>query len=346
MRKYDYSFLKNDISSSYLNLAAIIYDIKGKESARINNEPSLFNKLYKKALVDSVKGSNAIENIVTSDSKIDTLINKNEKPITHDEKQIVGYKNVLQEIHLNHDLIKLDCVTLKSFHKQMLDLSESQNRGLFKKDPNTIIETVNGKRKIRFIPVLPNEVTESLEQMFLAYEDAYNDYEINKLLLIPCVVLDFLCIHPFDDGNGRISRLLTLLLYYKAGFDIGKYISIEKTINDSKEEYYEALKESSIGWHENKNNYFPFIKYMIQVLYLCYKKLDENIFSLLNKKMTKADRIEYLLLNAYVPISKSFIINELPDISVKTIELTLSKLLNENKIIKIGSYKDAKYYRK
>ena len=169
---------------------------------------------------------------------------------------------------------------------------------------------------------------------------------INPLLLIPCFIIDFLCIHPFDDGNGRISRLLTLLLLYKAGFNIGSVVSIEKIINDTKGEYYDALFASSLKWHENENDYFPFILYMLQVLYRAYKTLDENIISQIDKKLNKSQRIEQALLNTFVPLSKQQLMELLPDVSENLIEAVVVKLLKEEKIIKIGSYKDAMYYRK
>ena len=182
--------------------------------------------------------------------------------------------------------------------------------------------------------------------MLIAFNEASHNPNINPLLLIVCFILDFLCVHPFDDGNGRMSRLLTLLLLYKRGFDIGRFVSIENMINENKGEYYRTLQESSIDWQNGKNNYEPFMLYMIQILYECYMKLDENVFSQIDKKLSKSERIEALLLNVFIPISKRTIRDQLPDISEQLIEMVLSKLLKEGKIIKIGSYKDAMYYRK
>lgn len=202
------------------------------------------------------------------------------------------------------------------------------------------------KTYIVFVPTRPDEVEESMNQAIFAYQEAIHDPEINPLLLIPCFILDFLCIHPFDDGNGRMSRLLTLLLLYKCGFDIGRYISIEKVINDTKDDYYDALYKSSMYWHENNNDYSHFILYMIRVIYRCYKLLDENVFGMIDKKLNKSERIEYLLLNTFVPLSKRQIMEQLPDVSENLVEIILSRLISEGKIVKIGSYKDAMYYRK
>jgi Fic family protein len=228
----------------------------------------------------------------------------------------------------------------------MYDIAKLTNRDRFKTEPNYITETVNGVRQVRFVAVAPKDTELAVEQLLLAYYEASHDPEIHPLLLIPCVVLDFLCIHPFDDGNGRISRLLTLILLYKSGFDIGRFISIENTINENKDEYYASLHESSFNWHEGKNDYSSFIKYMMQILYLCYTKLDENAFSAIDTKSNKGERIETIVKNAFVPISKKKICELLPDVSEKMIETVLGRLVKEGTIVKIGSYKNATYYRK
>lgn len=346
MRKFDYSFLEKQIPARLLNLTAIIYDIKGKESVRLNSNPSLFKKLKDKAIRDSIKGSNAIENIHTTEKRIDEIASGDNKAFTHSEEEIIGYRNALNNIHSYNQTIIFDKTSILSLHKQLLDVAKVNNRGHFKTEPNFISEKQGGKNIVVFVPTAPKEVDESIDQMLIAFYDARQNPNINPLLLISCFVLDFLCVHPFDDGNGRMSRLLTLLLLYKSGFDIGRFISIENMINENKGEYYRTLQASSIGWQNNENNYEPFMLYMIQILYECYMKLDENVFSQIDKRMSKSERIETLLLNAFVPISKRTIQDQLPDISEQLIEMILSKLIKEGKIIKIGSFKDAMYYRK
>ena len=346
MRKFDYSFLQEQVSSKILNMIAIIYDIKGKESARLNKNPALFKKLKAKAIRDSIKGSNAIENIHTTEKRIDEIASGDNKALTHSEEEIIGYRNVLNDIHTFNKNILFDKTTILSLHNQLLNIARAENRGRFKKEPNYISEKRNGKNAVVFVPTAPKDVEESIDQMLIAFNEASHNPNINPLLLISCFILDFLCVHPFDDGNGRMSRLLTLLLLYKFDFDIGRFISIENMINENKAEYYRSLQESSYNWHNNKNDYNPFIIYMIQVLYECYTKLDESVFSQIDKKLSKSQRIEILLLNAFVPVNKRTILNQLPDVSERLIEQVLAKLLKEEKIVKIGSYKDAMYYRK
>lgn len=346
VRKFDYSFLKDKISGRIVSLISIICDINGKENARLLSSPSLFNKLKKKAIRDSIKASNAIENIHTTEKRINDIADGDNSAFTHSEKEIIGYRNVLNNIHNFYQTIIFDETSILAMHKELLEVAEISGRGNYKKEPNVISERRNGKSYVIFKPTAPKEVKKSMEQLLLAYNQATHDPDINQLLLIPCFILDFLCIHPFDDGNGRMSRLLTLLLLYKAGFNVGRFISIEKIINDTKGDYYEALYKSSINWRDNNNDYEPFLLYMIQVLYRSYTLLDENVFKQIDKKLNKSERIEQVLLNTFVPLKKAEIIEQLPDVSENLVETILSKLLKEEKIIKIGSFKDAMYYRK
>ena len=185
-----------------------------------------------------------------------------------------------------------------------------------------------------------------MSDLFLNYQIARDDYSIPALLLIPCVIVDFLSIHPFSDGNGRVSRLLTLLMLYKEGYDIGKYISFENQIKMFRADYYEALEKCQYRWHENENTYYPFILFTVQVLYKCYKEMNRRFIATKSGKEKKGERIETVVLDSIVPISKSEISELLPDVSTTTIEAVLSKLIKENKIYKIGAYKDARYIKK
>ena len=218
--------------------------------------------------------------------------------------------------------------------------------GQYKTDDNVILEIdADGKRKVRFRPTPANETPEAMEQLTLAYLDARSDANINQLLLIPCVILDFLCIHPFRDGNGRMSRLLSLLLLYKNGFDAGKYVSFEEQINDYKAYYYEALRQSSIGWEKNENTYFPFIENFLSTLYMCYKELDKRFAVVNGKKITKKARIEATVLNSLTPLSKSEICKILPDVSPTTVEVVLGAMVKTGSIQRIGAGRMTRYVK-
>ena len=348
MRKYDYSFLRDDkLPLQYLNIITSIYTLNANDSFRHLKHETIYSELENVARAQSVKGSNAIEGIVTTDERIKAIVNMNSAPLNHDEKEIVGYRDALNYVHNNYKKIQFNEDTILTLHKIMLGDVEPSHAGKYKEQDNVIMEIRNdGSRHIRFKPTPAKDVEEEMNQMILAYLDAAHDYNINQLLLIPCVILDFLCIHPFSDGNGRISRLLTLLLLYKAGFDAGKYISFEQQINLNKGMYYENLRKSSINWENNENDYFPFIGNFLITLFKCYKELDKRFATVNSKKINKTSRIEATIYNSLTPISKKEISEILPDISISTIEKVLNDLLKENKIVRYGSKINSTYFKK
>ena len=348
MRIFDYSFLKSiRVPTQFLSLTNAIFYLKAVEDEKKEDYPDIFTSLQKIAIVQSVKGSNAIEGIVTTDKRIEEIVNQNSNPLNHTEKEISGYKDALSLVHTNYSGLSFNVETIKYLHRVMLEHTELAHRGVFKKEDNVITERFSdGSTRIRFLPVKASETEKAMEELIYAYMDARDDSEIDQLLLIPCVILDFLCIHPFQDGNGRMSRLLSLLLMYKNGFDVSKYISFEEQINLSKENYYEALRQSSIDWHENKNDYIPFMENFLFTLYLCYKELDKRFLTLKSGRVSKAKRIEEIVLSAFIPMSKKEIQGLLPDISVSTIERVLSEMLKEGRISKIGTTNSARYIKK
>ena len=228
MRKFDYSFLDNGLlPANLINLTGVIYSLKTGAEIRRDEYERIFTELEKIAKVQSVKSSNAIEGIVTSDERIKEIVNQSSKPLNHNELEIAGYRDALNQIHLNFENIEFNENTILRLHEIMMSYSAYEYAGKYKMDDNLIIEEdKEGNRKIRYKPVSAKETSKAMEQLVLAYMDASNNSNINQLLLIPCVILDFLCIHPFKDENGRVSRLLSLLLLYKNGFDAGKYVEL------------------------------------------------------------------------------------------------------------------------
>jgi Fic family protein len=347
MRKFDYSFLNNGLlPANLINLTSSIVSLKTMAGVRKEVHAKIFTELESLARVQSVKSSNAIEGIVTSDERIAAIVNRDSAPLNHTEGEIAGYRDALNAIHTHHDTLEFKQSDILGLHKMMMQIAGYEYGGQYKTDNNYIIEQdKDGNRKIRFTPTSASEVNKAMEQLELAYMEAKNDANINQLLLIPCVVLDFLCIHPFRDGNGRMSRLLSLLLLYKNGYDAGKYVSFEEQINNYKAYYYEALRESSVGWHENQNTYFPFIENFLSTLYMCYKELDKRFAVVHGKKITKTARIEATVLNSLVPISKSEICDILPDVSPTTVETVLSKMLKNGQIKKLGASRLTRYIK-
>lgn len=347
MRKFDYSFLANGLlPANFVNLTSDISALKTMAGERKKEYSRIYTELEGIAKVQSIKSSNALEGIVTSDERIAAIVNGKSEPLNHNEAEIAGYRDALNEIHMGYEHIDFCEYDILRLHEMMMSLVGYEFGGKYKTDDNVILEIdSNGNRQIRFRPTSAAETPTAMEQLILAFMDARSNSNINQLLLIPCVVLDFLCIHPFRDGNGRMSRLLTLLLLYKNGFDVGKYISFEEQISNYKSYYYESLKQSSYGWDTNENSYYPFIENFLTTLYLCYKELDKRFAVVNGKKITKKARIEATALNSLTPISKAEICKILPDISPTTVETVLSVMVKNGTLKRIGLGRNTRYIR-
>ncbi len=347
MRKFDYSFLNNGLlPASLVNLTCDIATLKTMAGVRKNEYMQVFTELEAVAKVQSVKSSNAIEGIVTGDDRISAIVNQNSAPLNHNEAEIAGYRDALNAIHLNFSDMDFRQTDILRLHEMMMNFISFGCGGQYKTDDNVILEIdADGNRRVRFRPTPASETSTAMEQLELAYMDAKSDANINQLLLIPCVILDFLCIHPFRDGNGRMSRLLSLLLLYKNGFDAGKYMSFEEQINNSKIYYYEALRQSSVGWETNENTYIPFIENFLSTLYMCYKELDKRFAVVNGKKITKKARVEATVLNSLKPLSKAEICKILPDVSPTTVEAVLGEMVKTGSIKLIGAGRATRYIK-
>ena len=347
MRKFDYSFLNNGLlPANLVNLISSIVSLKTMAGVRKEEHMQVFTELEAVAKVQSIKSSNAIEGIVTSDERIAAIVNQNSAPLNHNEAEIAGYRDALNEVHLNHAHLDFRQRDILRLHEKMMSLAGYEFGGQYKTDDNVILEVDSqGNRRVRFRPTPAEETADAMEQLVLAYMDARDDSNINQLLLIPCVILDFLCIHPFRDGNGRMSRLLSLLLLYKNEYDAGKYVSFEEQINNYKAYYYDALQRSSAGWDTNENSYFPFIENFLSMLYMCYKELDKRFAVVHGKKITKKARIEATILNSLIPLSKAEICKILPDVSPTTVEAVLGDMVKTGSISRIGQGRATRYIK-
>ena len=347
MRRFDYSFLDNGmLPAKLVGITGNIYSLRTAASVRKEDHAQVFTELEEIAKIQSVKSSNAIEGIVTSDQRIAAIVRQSSAPRNHDEAEIAGYRDALNRIHTGYEHLRFSERTILLLHEVMMTPAGDELTGQYKQTDNVIVEIdANGTRRVRFRPVPAAETKAAMEQLELAYLDACANTNINQLLLIPCVILDFLCIHPFRDGNGRISRLLSLLLLYQNGFDAGKYISFEEQINKYKDLYYEALRQSSAGWDQNQNDYFPFIQNFLSTLYMCYKELDKRFAVAQGKRVTKTARIEATVLNSLTPLSKAEICTILPDVSPTTVEAVLGRMVREGQIQRLGAGRSSRYVR-
>lgn len=347
MRKFDLEkYISELLKPDIINLVSSIHEYKGKQELFMESKPDILNTLLEVAKIQSTGSSNRIEGIYTSDARLKELVQKKTEPRNRSEKEIAGYREVLQTIHENYDYIPLNLNMILQLHRDLYIYSSSSFGGHFKNSDNTI-EEVNsdGVRIERFRPVSAFETPQYIETLCSEFKKSLIQSKIDSLILIPMFILDFLCIHPFNDGNGRMSRLLTLLLLYQEGYIVGKYISLETIIEKTKETYYDTLQDCSINWHEGKNKYTSFIKYFLGIVLNAYKEFSSRVEYLRKKGTTKAERIKNLFDDRIGKLSKIEISILYPDISITTIERTLANLLKEDYILKIGSGKNTEYIK-
>ena len=280
MRGFDYGKLADRTwPSDILNLVAKIHEYKGRQDVFVRQKPSELDRLVEIARIQSTEASNKIEGIITTGTRMKQLFEEKTTPKNRDEDEIMGYRDVLNTIHESNAYIPVRPSYILQLHRDLLRRAGAFYGGSFKNVQNYINETrADGTTFTRFTPVAPYETPEAMDRLCAAYEQALARESLDALILIPCFIVDFLCIHPFNDGNGRMSRLLTLLLLYKNGYRVGKYISIEKQIEKTKDRYYDVLELAGEGWHEEKNDPLPFIRYMLTVILACYTEFEDRRF--------------------------------------------------------------------
>ena len=279
-----------------------------------------------------------------SDERLKKIVLDKTMPRNRNEQEIAGYRDVLNTIHENYDFIPIRSTLLLQLHRDLYKFQGAGSGGVFKSVDNTIEEIdENGNTRVRFQPVPAWETPEAVNQLCAAYKKVLEEPNVDPLLIMPMFILDFLCIHPFRDGNGRMSRLLTLLLLYQAGYYVGKYISIEKLIERTKESYYEELQASSLAWHEEENDYAPFVKYLLGVVVASYREFFERTKLITSVKMSKPERIAEEIRNHIGTITKAELVEQVPDVSQTTVQRTLTELTKQGKILKLGAGPYIKY---
>jgi Fic family protein len=342
MRNYNYEKIYNKLlTPEIVQLLAQIHEHKG-EHAKVQEDE--LTHLIEIARIQSTEASNRIEGIYTSDERLQKIVKDKTTPRNRSEKEIAGYRDVLATIHSSHEYIPVKPGMILQLHRDLYKFSGKSIGGSFKAADNVISEELpDGTRRVRFAPLPAWETPQAMDDLCAAFDGAIKDPECDPLLLIPMFILDFLCIHPFADGNGRMSRLCTLLLLYRAGYTVGKYISLEKLIADSKETYYEALAESSQNWHEGTNDYAPFVRYLLGIIVAAYRAFDDRLRLLKNSGNSKSARIRELIRAHLGRITKSEIMVQCPDISQVTVQRTLAELIERSEIIKIGGGRYTSY---
>lgn len=321
-----------------------IHEQKGQQNLFIEAQKDVLTEMLEIAKIQSTEASNRIEGIITTEDRLKKIVMNKTTPKGRSEREIAGYRDVLNTIHENYDYIPVRPGMILQLHRDLYKFNNAAIGGNYKNSDNIIAEELaDGSKRVRFQPVSAWETPEAIDNLCNAFQSVIDDPELDPLLLIPMFILDFLCIHPFSDGNGRMSRLMTLLLLYRSGYIVGNYISIEKLIADTKETYYEALQESSENWHEGNNDYLPFVRYMLGVVLAAYREFSSRVEILITKGLSKPGRVREIIRTTTGKITKSQIMSMCPDISQKTVERALKELLDNQEIIKIGGGRYTSY---
>lgn len=347
MRSFDYLKIPETLlTPEVVQMIGSIHEHKGKQELFLEANVDELKALLEVALIQSTGASNRIEGIFTSDKRLEELVYKRAEPRNRSEQEIAGYREVLATIHESYEYISLRPNMILQLHRDLYSYSKGTVGGNYKNADNIIAETDSqGNQRARFVPVSAFQTPEAMQQLCGNFIDAWNADRMDKLILIPMFILDFLCIHPFNDGNGRMSRLLTLLLFYKAGYIAGKYVSMEMLIEKTKETYYEALQISSVGWHEGTNSYEPFVKYYLGIMLKAYNEFENRVEHLKHRSLSKPDRIKAVFEQKVGKITKKEIMELCPDISKVTVERTLTALVKSGYIAKVGAGPSTAYVR-
>lgn len=346
MRSFDYSSLKEKTwDSEIISLVAQIHECKSRQTVYLKQKPQELEKLVEIAKRQSTEASNAIEGIRTTSTRLKQLCEEKTTPKNRDEEEILGYRDVLNTIHENYEYIPIKTNYILQLHRDLYKYTEKNIGGHFKTTQNVIAATdENGKEYVLFTPLAPYETPSAIDAICENYNKATENDELDALLLIPVFIHDFLCIHPFSDGNGRMSRLLTALLLYRSGYVVGKYISIESKIAANKDLYYKALENCQEGWHENKEDAAPFIKYMLRIILAAYRDFEERI-ELVSEKRPAKETVRRAVYSKMGKLSKSDISELCPSIGIKSVELALKQLLEEGVLVKKGTGRATFYIR-
>lgn len=347
MRRFDYKKRPETLlTPEIVQMIASIHEHKGKQELFLEANIDELKTLLEAALIQSTGASNRIEGIFTSDKRLEELVSHKSEPRNRSEQEIAGYREVLATIHESYEYVVPRPNIILQLHRDLYSYSQGAVGGNYKNSDNVIAEIdAEGNQKARFIPVSAFQTADAMEELCSRFLEAWEADHMDKLVLIPMFILDFLCIHPFNDGNGRMSRLLTLLLFYKAGYIVGKYVSIEMLIEKTKETYYEALQASSAGWHENENSYAPFVKYYLGIILKAYNEFENRVEHLKNRTLSKPDRIKVVIDQNVGKITKKKIMELCPDISKVTVERTLTELVKRGYIAKVGAGPSTGYVR-
>ena len=346
MRTFNYFLIKEQKwDSELLGLIAAIYKEAGKQEMYLKQRPQELDKLVEIAKIQSTEASNAIEGIVTTNLRIRQLVQEKTTPKNRNEQEIAGYRDVLGIIHESFDAIPITQNYILQLHKILYNHMNNPVAGRTKTVQNYISATYpDGHTETLFTPLAPYETPAALDRLCAEYNRVIGNMELEPLIAIPVFIHDFLCIHPFNDGNGRMSRLLTTLLLYRNGFFVGRYISLEAKIAKNKDLYYDALAASQNGWHEGTDDPVPFIKYLLGTILAAFKDFSDR-FELVETKRSALDTVRLATESKIGRFNKQDIRELCPSLSISSIEGALRKLVDSGELKREGIGKNTCYYR-
>ena len=347
MRQFDYSELADRTwDNEIVSYISKIHEYKGKQELFLRQKPVELTRLIEVAKAQSTEASNRIEGIVTTGSRLKQLIADKTTPKNRDEEEILGYRKVLDLVHENYDSIPVRSNYILQMHKELLKFTNYSYGGQFKTTPNEIdLVTESGEKVVLFRPLEPYETPNAVDKICEQFQKELDRGLVDELILIPCFLLDFLCIHPFNDGNGRMSRLLTLLLLNRCGYLVGQYISVEKAIADTKESYYDSLQRADQNWYEGQNDPKPFIKYMLGVILACYREF-ENRVTIVHAEGIRSnsyDIVKACVTERIGKFTKQEVLMLCPSLGSSSVESALKKLVDEGYLVRIGSGRKTQY---
>lgn len=347
MRDFNYGKLRNiKWDNEVLGLVAQIHEYKGKQALFLKQKPATLEKLVEIAKIQSTEASNKIEGVVTTAARIKQLCDQKTTPRNRDEEEISGYRDALSLIHESYEYIPIKSSYILQMHQVLYRYSQRGIGGRFKNTQNYITEIKeSGEQIVRFMPLDPFETPTAIEKMCESFNRETDACEVDPLILIPAFIVDFLCVHPFNDGNGRMSRLLTTLLLYRAGYVVGKYVSLESKIEKTKESYYKALEKSDINWNREENDITPFIKYILGTVLAAYRDFEQRVI-LVEDKSSAIDLVRNAVNNTIGKFTKSDIMELVPSVGKTSVENSLKILIEEGVIGRDGKGKATFYFRK
>ncbi len=345
MRQFDYAKLKEQFwDIEVVNFLSQIHEAKGKQALYLRQKPEQLDKLVEIAKIQSTEASNEIEGIRTTETRLRQLMGEKTTPRNRDESEIAGYRDALNVVHESFEYIPLTPNYILQLHKIMFSHTDSAFGGSFKNVQNYISATdASGKTYTLFTPLAPYETAPAMQELCDSYNRAVGEGRVDPLILTPIFIHDFLCIHPFLDGNGRMSRLLTTLLLYRAGYEVGRYISLEAKIAKNKGAYYDALELSQTGWHEEKDDPSPFIKYLLGTIVSAYRDFEDRMEII---SPSSEDTVRKAVESKIGKFTKREIVELCPNISASTVERNLRAMVELGELEKQGAGKNTFYIRR